>query len=468
MNCRLNLPKTRSAAYNFTARIMKIKSPLAIQIGAAAAEFTPALGLTLLGQMHKRIARSKRDALTANAIAFRQGSGSVVLVSVDLCILPDSFVRQTQQLFAQRTGLPAACLLLHSTHTHVAPSVFPLLTAQADPRFVSAVQTAILHAATRAVHKLAPGEIFSGTGSMEHMGWNRRAMFKDGSSRMYSSSTDKAFIGLEGPRDPALPVLWVQDAKGTIQAIVVNFATHPNCLADESIYSADLPGEVRRQLQATFGPKVVVVYLTGAAGNTAPKILDPLDPTQPWLGETGIRRSGLYLASEVGKVMAGTTRPMTTPLLRLKQAVVNIPIRPWPKPGARIDPFPWLTEFPHHRKYYEAAKANWPQIIAAESPVCVTLNVIRIGDTALCTNSAELFVEFGLQIRQKTPARVTFISELTDGYVGYVPTLKAYRRGGYETWPAPTSKLAPSAGGKIVATTAMLLQQAFAESAARA
>jgi hypothetical protein len=93
--------------------------------------------------------------------------------------------------------------------------------------------------------------------------------------------------------------------------------------------------------------------------------------------------------------------------------------------------------------------------------VPVHLNVLRIGDTAICTNPAELFVEYGLQIRERSPARVTLISELTDGYIGYVPTRLAFERGGYETWPAPTSQLAPEAGDAIVQATRELLERAF-------
>ncbi|MCG3146680.1 MAG: hypothetical protein PCFJNLEI_00114 [Verrucomicrobiae bacterium] len=416
----------------------------ALLCGAAEADFTPAPGLQLLGQMHQRIAKYKRDPLTANAIAFRQGRETVVLVSVDICMLNDAFVRRVQKRFPHR-------LLLHSTHTHVAPTVFDLLTAQADPHFVRAVEAAILASAKHAIKNLKPAELFSGTGQMDQMGWNRRAMFRDGTSRMYSNSTQRGFIGLEGPRDPALPVLYIPG-----QAVLVNFATHPNCLEGDSFYSADLPGEVRRQLKAALGEKVVVVYLTGAAGNTAPSILDPFEPKQPWRGEAGVRRSGQYLAGEALTVIASAVQPMKSPRLRVVQTQLPIPVRPWPKAGSITDPFPRLAKWKPARKYYEDSQANWPPPAAP-----VMLNVIRIGDTVICTNPAELFVEFGLEIRRNSPARVTFISELTDGYCGYVCTKKAYSRGGYETWPAPTSKLAHSAGPQFVAATRKLLKRAF-------
>ena len=87
------------------------------------------------------------------------------------------------------------------------------------------------------------------------------------------------------------------------------------------------------------------------------------------------------------------------------------------------------------------------------------VNIIRIGDTVICTNPAELFVEYGLQIRDSSPARVTFISQLTDGYIGYIPTELAFSRGGYETWCAPSSKMDVSTGQQIVDTTVRMLNE---------
>ena len=92
----------------------------------------------------------------------------------------------------------------------------------------------------------------------------------------------------------------------------------------------------------------------------------------------------------------------------------------------------------------------------------VRLSVLRIGDAALCTNPAELFVEFGLAIRARSRASVTLVAELTDGYVGYIPTRRAFARGGYETWPAPSSQLGIEAGEEIVTATAELMAAAFA------
>jgi neutral ceramidase len=431
--------------------------------GFAEVDFTPAPGLTLLGQMHARRGERARDPLLVSAVALQWQEEIALLASADICVLPSEFVEATQALFSQQTGLPAGRLLLHATHTHVAPSVVSQLAAEADPAFVERLRHAVLAAAERALARLEPVAMFAGTGHLEQMGWNRRAMFADGSSKMYGHAGMPGFIGLEGPRDPSLDVLFARDRHGHVPGVVLSFSTHPNAIENDSVYSADIPGEVRRVLKQVLGPDVVVLYLTGAAGNTAPSILDPSLPQQPWRGEAGLVRSGLYLGGEAAKVFASAVVPMDAPVLRLEQMTLSLPIRSWPRPEDATYPEPLTSGgWQEARAYYERAAAEWPRRLAEESPVPVRLSVLRVGDAALCTNPAELFVEYGLAIRERSPARVTLISELTDGYVGYVPTERAFTRGGYETWIAPSSQLVPEAGEQIVRATRDLLEKAFA------
>ena len=419
--------------------------------GFSEIEFTPQPGLPLLGQMHQRIATGARDPLTCSGVALRQNEQTVVMVAVDIAMIALPEIIPLQEQWHQQTGLSESTLLIHATHTHDAPAAFSELMEMADVDFVTHLQRAILQCALDALAKLEPVEVFSGCGHMEHMGWNRRAMLEDGSSAMYANSETPGFIGMEGPRDPALPVLFCRNMQGKITGILLSFATHPNSIESATVYSADVPGEVRKNLKSTFGRDVGIVYLTGAAGNTAPSILDPYDASHPWRGEEGLLRSGLYLAGEAAKVIASSYTPIPFPALEFKQIFLRIPLRPWPQ-----EEDPTYPRAPGN-SYYERAEKDWPQYLKTNSPQEVRVNIIRIGDTVICTNPAELFVEYGLQIRDASPARVTFISQLTDGYIGYIPTEKAFNRGGYETWCAPSSKMDVSTGRKIVDATIELL-----------
>jgi len=424
-----------------------------IQAGFAEVDWTPPAGLPVIGQMHERIATHMRDPLYACAAALRSTETTVVLVTVDVCGVTNEFATAIQAAWAQRTGLAPGTLLIHATHTHVAPA-----PAAIEAEF----QSAVLDAAARALENLEDVELFASTGYLEHMGWNRRAMFEDGSTRMYGHSKMPGFIGMEGPRDGALPLIWARNARGEVAGVIVSFSTHPNTLESECFYSADIPGAVRKYLKRALGEKTGVLYLTGAAGNTAPSQLDPVDLEQRWRGERGLERSGQYVAGEALKLIAAGDEPMSNPVLRLQHHALEIPLREWPQPDEPSYPRPDAS-WRDAAARYDHAREQWAHYLETMSPLPVNVNVLRIGDAAICTNPAELFVEFGLDIRNNSPARVTMISELTDGCCYYVPTAKAFSRGGYETWCAISSPLVHEAGNLIVDKTLALLKNAFAE-----
>ncbi|MEZ6090416.1 MAG: hypothetical protein R3C05_20820 [Pirellulaceae bacterium] len=64
----------------------------------------------------------------------------------------------------------------------------------------------------------------------------------------------------------------------------------------------------------------------------------------------------------------------------------------------------------------------------------VIVQAIRIGDQAIVSMPFEVFVEIGLEIKQKSPFPHTFLVELANGGYGYLPTPEQHRLGGYETW----------------------------------
>ena len=57
---------------------------------------------------------------------------------------------------------------------------------------------------------------------------------------------------------------------------------------------------------------------------------------------------------------------------------------------------------------------------------------IRLGDVALVGLPGEMFCEFGMDIKRRSPARWTLVSELCGDEIGYVPTRESFAQGGYE------------------------------------
>ena len=68
-----------------------------------------------------------------------------------------------------------------------------------------------------------------------------------------------------------------------------------------------------------------------------------------------------------------------------------------------------------------------------------------------------VFVEIGLELKEKSPFKSTFTISLANGYNGYLPTPEHHALGGYETWRARSSYLEVEASPKITAKMLDLL-----------
>jgi len=85
------------------------------------------------------------------------------------------------------------------------------------------------------------------------------------------------------------------------------------------------------------------------------------------------------------------------------------------------------------------------------------IHALRVGDVALVTQPCELYCQFGLDIKRRSPTPLVGVCGITDGYAGYCPTLAAVAGGGYSAEPMYWSRLSPEAGHHIVDTACALL-----------
>ena len=85
------------------------------------------------------------------------------------------------------------------------------------------------------------------------------------------------------------------------------------------------------------------------------------------------------------------------------------------------------------------------------------IQAFRIGDCGIVALTGEIFCQFGIDLKAASPLDPAFIIELANDYTGYVPTPLGHEHGGYETWLARSSYLAPDAGGQMVDAALQLL-----------
>jgi hypothetical protein len=112
----------------------------------------------------------------------------------------------------------------------------------------------------------------------------------------------------------------------------------------------------------------------------------------------------------------------------------------------------------------------WPQRLRAviecfdglriAEPVPVEIHVLRIGNIVLATNPFELFLDYGLRIKARSPASQTMVIQLAAGRGSYLPTERAVRGGGYGAMPA-VATVGPEGGKELVEETLQMIQDLF-------
>ena len=87
------------------------------------------------------------------------------------------------------------------------------------------------------------------------------------------------------------------------------------------------------------------------------------------------------------------------------------------------------------------------------------LQVMRIGDVALVGVPAEYFTGLGVDIKNRSPFPDTYVAELANDWIGYLPDQEAHRLGGYQTWMGLHSYAAIGTGERIADEVVKMLEE---------
>jgi neutral ceramidase len=427
----------------------------ALQAGAYRLNITPPLGICMEGSFGVIRARDVWDDLYTNALVIDDGHGEVALISVDVCSIPTFVYHDICRQVTAMTGIGAERVILTATHTHSGPVTGEDLDGiyEVSEDYVSQLKKKVASAVRLAQTRKQPVTVGVGRGENRDYVFNRRLSQPDGSIAM--NWIDPRLIQearSSGAVDSEVLVMRLDGAGGRPVAHVVNYANHNNA-APFDVISADYAGVMGDHLRAIYGPDLGVLFLPGAAGNVN------------WLDHhaRGPRSPALY--RKIGKSLAGTVLEIEARLAPLDSGEVwvghekmMLPERPYRDYDVAVDgtfgpPEGARDFFDAYRQAYERYK---------ELPLAsheVDVHVVRLGDqVALCTNPAELFTEYGLEIKARSPFPYTMVTELTNGLIGYVPTREAFDQGGYEVRKIPgNSFMAVDTGERIVEAWTKLL-----------
>ncbi len=95
-----------------------------------------------------------------------------------------------------------------------------------------------------------------------------------------------------------------------------------------------------------------------------------------------------------------------------------------------------------------------------DEPDRVEVMAIRVGDAAVVGLPGEVFCEFGLDLKRRSPAGHTLVLGLSNDAIGYLPTRESFPQGGYEVTVGSTV-YEPGAGERLADAAVGQLQRLF-------
>ena len=451
--------------------------PRVFRAGAATSNITPPLGSPLVGGWSPEPATNVHDELHSRCLVLDDGLTKVVIVVSDNLGISRNVYDEAKRVLHEKTGIPEANMLMSASHTHSAASargkdgIVPEEPLDDYQRFLA---SRIVDGVQRAIANMQPARIGWGRGAEPSQVFNRRWRMKPGVPLpnpfggqdqvvMNPRPGDPNLLEPAGPTDPAIHFLSVQSLIGRPIALLANYSLHYVGGVPARDVSADYFGVFAKRLEEMLGagsqdPPFVGIMSNGASGNINNINFFGEKEPRKWAPYEKMRVVADLVAAEVFKAYRLTRHQDWVPLGAAATELplsVRVPAKADIEWAESVLNRPAGTSVRHIREATYARRTtdmrNYPPRIP------LILQALRIGDVGIGAIPNEVFVEIGLEIRQKSPFPTTFTISLANGSCGYLPTVEHHKLGGYETWRG-TSILEIEAAPKIVDTVLGLLR----------
>lgn len=426
-----------------------------LKAGAAFANITPLESHFLYGYPFvERMSTGVHDWLLSSALYVTDGSEQVIMISNDIIYVSKASVKRIRKSVSERTGIPAANILVSATHTHSGPVTADCIVSANDPgvpktdkNYLGYLERKIIDAACQAVGNASPAEVGFFTADGTGIGTNRHDP--------------------SGPSDLDIPVLVIRDSdnKAFIACMLV-CNMHPTVLHEDStLYSGDFPAFAREIIQKEYlGCECPVIWFTGTAGNQSPRHVTKSNTFDE------AYRLGRIIAVGVGSKIIHGIDYLSDISVTCLHTGVDLPKREFPPvPEARVHREEALARLEMLKKTsgnsqeIRTAEVDWfgaeellHLSVLAESngldqyyQACLPaeIQIISIGPWNFVAWPGEIFVEYALELKKKT--KNAFVVTLANGELqGYIASAEANEKGFYEA----SNSIFDHSGGYVLVT----------------
>jgi hypothetical protein len=443
-----------------------------LRIGASTISITPDKPVALDGLRNLRISKKVESPVTATALALESRDGNKVLdqaiiVSCDLVAIRQGILEKVRAKVKPRLpDFEINKLFLSATHTHNAPVTaegrytLPDSGIMTPTEYAEFMTARVAEAVVESWQKRRTGKVGWGQGQAV-VAQNRRATYANGTAAMYGATNTEKFRAIEGYEDHNLDVLFFWDPQDHLMATAVNVP----CPAQEGegglLIHADYWHPVRQMLRERHGKDLFVLGWIGAGGDQTPR---------PMYGKAADERMrklrGLTRLEEVARrIVNGWEDAYEGARKDIRSgAVLSHRVKEIELPHRKVTEAEVAEARKEAAKYANDPAQRWnyrwnqgvveryeAQQAGTEGPYKMELHALRLGDVAIATNEFELFTDYGVRIKARSPAVQTFIIQLA-GSGGYLPTERAVRGGSYGAI-IQSNRVGPEGGQALVDRT---------------
>ena len=445
--------------------------------GAAASNITPPLDGPIIGGWNAPPAKHIHDELYARCLVLDDGRTKLVFVLVDSLGVSRDVFDAAKDIIRNKTGIPKENMLMAATHTHSSINARGSSYIQADGKF-SDYQNFIIQriadGVRRALNNLEPARIGWGRAEEPTQVFNRRYFMKSGTPTPNPfGGTDKVVMNpgrgnpnilkAAGPTDPEIVFFYVQSREGRPIALLANYSLHYVGPSAGAVISADYFGVFADRIQEMLGADRLDPPFVGILSNGTSGDINNIN----WLKKTDKRWLPYEKMNQVATLVARAVYQSARQVkfhdsveLNARQKDLNLAVR---KPTVEqiafakkiLDKPKDALKYHRHERVYAQRVLDLRDL---PDNISVILQTFRIGDLSVCAIPFEVFVEIGLELKQKSPFDLVFVISHANGSYGYLPTARQHELGGYETWLG-TNRVEFRAADKIVKNLITMLTQ---------
>lgn len=421
-----------------------------LQVGAASKAFEATNALVIGGGIGPNFAKGQEGELRASAVVIvGADGGKACLVACDVLMIERDVLDATARRIAEKTGIPFDAILINATHTHHAPTTVTIHGYQREDAFTEHVGARAVEAAIEAYARLKPVTFRFRLGEECSVGQNSRLLLADGTIFWVGSSADA--IRPTGPFDPELPVMAFDRKDGKPEAVLFNHSTHTIGTLKERVRSPGFYGLAAQELEKERGG--TFLFFEGASGSTHNLDLK---------ADEALLRIKTAVADNLDQARERSVQRVSG-----RRKEISLRVRHFDEAKDEAAVVAYCTKrqpAPYHEQTIAIFREMRAKIAPKQGQERKTwVQAIVVGDVALVGVPGEFFTTLGQEIKRRSPYRYTYIFELANDYVGYIPDARSYDRGGYQVWTGLHSYLEKGSGEAIVDAAVSLLK-GFAES----